>query len=276
MLEAYATLDSAASRPHRWERWSGLGIPGARTAREDATTGRVLSGGRLTFGIGAGWYEREARGLGIRGPNVASVRAAQETLRIGISSGPTTGPRQRAVTSLAEPDRRPQPLRGHTPDHDRTATASGAPAAGGPLRRRLQLPRAGADEIRAKLAACGPLRGSGARRARDRDHGARQVDLRPVTFGADVIASIEPSTAGVKTDRKQPECGTCGTWSSSAGSIPGAGALPPSCSGFGQHARCLASVGPYPRDRQIHELPAAMCHAPQDRPEPLIGRLSPA
>jgi alkanesulfonate monooxygenase SsuD/methylene tetrahydromethanopterin reductase-like flavin-dependent oxidoreductase (luciferase family) len=42
-----------------------------------ATTVDVLSGGRLVFGIGAAWYEREHLGLGVPYPPVRAIRDAR-------------------------------------------------------------------------------------------------------------------------------------------------------------------------------------------------------
>lgn len=115
MLEAYSTLGYLAGVT------SGIrlgALVGCATHRapglllKAATTVDVLSGGRLTFGIGAGWYEREARGLGIPWPDRRERFARlEEILRLARQAwtddrAPFHGP----FTDAAEPIFRPQPL----------------------------------------------------------------------------------------------------------------------------------------------------------------------
>jgi F420-dependent oxidoreductase-like protein len=72
----------------------------------------VLSGGRAYFGIGAGWYEQEARGLGIPFPPLRErFERLEETLRIAkhMWSGDRT-PYIGRYYQLEEPINSPQPL----------------------------------------------------------------------------------------------------------------------------------------------------------------------
>jgi len=72
----------------------------------------VLSGGRAYFGIGAGWYEREAHGLGVPFPPM-SERFARLTEILQIAKKMWSGdesPYNGKYYQLAEPISRPQPL----------------------------------------------------------------------------------------------------------------------------------------------------------------------
>jgi alkanesulfonate monooxygenase len=83
-----------------------------------ATTLDVLSGGRAYLGIGAAWFEREAKGLGVPFPPI-SVRfhLLEEALQIahqmwGDNNGPYHGQHYRLAETLSSP----QPLsRPHPP-----------------------------------------------------------------------------------------------------------------------------------------------------------------
>jgi alkanesulfonate monooxygenase SsuD/methylene tetrahydromethanopterin reductase-like flavin-dependent oxidoreductase (luciferase family) len=86
MLEAYSTLGYLAGVT---QRISVGTLVGCALYREPglllkaATSVDVLSGGRLYLGIGAGWYEREARGLGLPFPSRRErFTRLEETLRI--------------------------------------------------------------------------------------------------------------------------------------------------------------------------------------------------
>ena len=121
MLEAYATLGFLAGMTERVRLGALVGCALFRNPAlliKAATTVDVLSGGRLTFGIGAGWYEREARGLGIPFPDRRERFARlEETLRIARQLwSDDRSPFEGRFTTLAEPIIRPQPLaRPHPP-----------------------------------------------------------------------------------------------------------------------------------------------------------------
>lgn len=72
----------------------------------------VLSGGRTYFGIGAGWFEREAKGLGLGFPPLSErFERLEETLQIAkhMWRGDIT-PYNGKYYHLAEPINNPQPL----------------------------------------------------------------------------------------------------------------------------------------------------------------------
>jgi len=86
MLEGYTTLGYLAAHTSRIEL--GLLVTGV-TYRHPGllakivTTLDVLSGGRAALGLGAAWFEREHRGLGVAFPPIAErFERLEETLRI--------------------------------------------------------------------------------------------------------------------------------------------------------------------------------------------------
>jgi F420-dependent oxidoreductase-like protein len=78
-----------------------------------ATTVDVLSGGRLVFGIGAAWYEREHLGLGVPYPPVPErFEMLEETLQICLQMwSDDNGPYDGKHFQLAETICEPQPIR---------------------------------------------------------------------------------------------------------------------------------------------------------------------
>ncbi|SIM80093.1 LLM class F420-dependent oxidoreductase [Micromonospora cremea] len=121
MLEAYTTLGFVAAKTQRMTlgvlvtgvmyRYPGL-------LAKTVTTLDVLSGGRARLGIGASWYEREQRGLGVPVvPMTERFERLEETLRIvqqmwSDDNGPFVGRHYQ----LAETINFPQPLsRPHPP-----------------------------------------------------------------------------------------------------------------------------------------------------------------
>ncbi len=86
MLEAYATLGfiAAKTRTVRLRTLvSGVTYRHPGLLAKIVSTLDVLSEGRAELGIGAAWYEREHRGLGVEFPRVGErFRRLEETLRI--------------------------------------------------------------------------------------------------------------------------------------------------------------------------------------------------
>jgi F420-dependent oxidoreductase-like protein len=207
MLEAYSTLGFLAGVTSRLRLGA---LVGCATFREPgllvktATTVDVLSGGRLTFGIGAGWYERESRGLGLRWPERRERFARlEETLRIAHQLwADDRSAFDGRFSHLAEPIIRPQPLsRPHPP----------IMIGGNGERRTLRLVAQYGDacnflvlephQIRAKLAV---LRAHCEDLGRDLGEieitALDEVDLRPARMSAaDVVARARAQAdAGVE------------------------------------------------------------------------------
>lgn len=117
MLEAYTTLGYLAGRTERLKlgalvtgvnyRYPGILI-------KTVTTLDVISGGRAYFGVGAGWYERESRGLGAPFPPTADrFEMLEETLQIARQmwrDGPNAVPYDSKHAQLAEPISSPGPV----------------------------------------------------------------------------------------------------------------------------------------------------------------------
>ncbi|WP_422742026.1 LLM class F420-dependent oxidoreductase [Micromonospora sp. WMMD754] len=116
MLEAYTTLGYVAALTRRMTlgvlvtgvmyRYPGL-------LAKIVSTLDVLSGGRARLGVGASWYEREQRGLGVPVVPVAErFERLEETLRICKQMwSDDDGPFEGRHHHLAETLNSPQPLR---------------------------------------------------------------------------------------------------------------------------------------------------------------------
>lgn len=113
MLEGYTTLGYLAA--HTSSVQLGLLVTGV-TYRHPAllakivTTLDVLSGGRAELGIGAAWYEREHRGLGVPYPPVAErFERLEETIRICLqmwdpeNNGPFHGRHYQLAETICSP-----------------------------------------------------------------------------------------------------------------------------------------------------------------------------
>lgn len=122
MLEGYSAISYLAAVTRRVRL--GLMVTGSFYRHpgllvKTVTTLDVLSGGRACLGIGAGWYEREARGLGVPFPASKGERIGRlrETLQIAkhMWRGDTS-PFVGRYYRLEEPINSPPPLsRPHPP-----------------------------------------------------------------------------------------------------------------------------------------------------------------
>jgi F420-dependent oxidoreductase-like protein len=136
MLEAYTTLGFLARATDRIAIGPMVGAvhfrhPGLLV--KAATTLDVLAGGRTYLALGAGWYEREAKGLGIPFPSRAErFQRLEETLRIArhMLAG-DLAPITEGQHTLAEPYNVPGPLAtttwadGRTPGRPRIMLGGG-------------------------------------------------------------------------------------------------------------------------------------------------------
>ena len=120
MLEGYSVLSFVAAKTERLKlsllvtgvtyRYPGL-------LAKIVTTLDVLSGGRAMLGIGAAWYEREHRGLGVPFPPVAErFERLEETLQICEQMwSENDGPYEGKHYQLAETICVPRPLQSPRP-----------------------------------------------------------------------------------------------------------------------------------------------------------------
>ena len=121
MLESYTTLGYVAALTERMTLGvlvTGVTYRHPGLLAKIVTTLDVLSGGRARLGIGASWYEREQRGLGVPVVPVAErFERLEETLQICLQmwsddNGPFNGRHYRLAETLCVP----QPLsRPHPP-----------------------------------------------------------------------------------------------------------------------------------------------------------------
>jgi F420-dependent oxidoreductase-like protein len=115
MLEGYSALNYLAGvtkRARLGTMVTGVNYREPGFLVKQVSTLDVLSGGRAWLGIGAGWYEREAVGLGLPFPPLKErFERLEETLRIArqMWSGDVT-PYHGKHYHLAEPINSPQPL----------------------------------------------------------------------------------------------------------------------------------------------------------------------
>lgn len=112
MLEGYSALSYVAAMTQRIKLGTmvtGITYRQPGILVKTATTLDVLSGGRAYFGIGAGWFEREHKGLGVRFPPTAErFERLEETLRIALQMwsghvGPFNGRHYKLAETLCRP-----------------------------------------------------------------------------------------------------------------------------------------------------------------------------
>jgi F420-dependent oxidoreductase-like protein len=115
MLEGYTALGFLAAHTSAVElqlAMTGVTYRHPGLLAKIVATLDCLSGGRAALGIGAAWYEREHRGLGVPFPAVAQrFEQLEETLQIvGQMWGPDDGPFHGRHYRLEETICSPQPL----------------------------------------------------------------------------------------------------------------------------------------------------------------------
>ncbi|HEV7652791.1 MAG TPA: LLM class F420-dependent oxidoreductase [Actinophytocola sp.] len=116
MLEGYTTLGYLAAHTSTIDLAllvTGVTYRHPGLLAKIVTTLDVLSGGRATLGVGAAWFEREHRGLGVAFPPVAErFERLEETLRICAQmwDAENDGPFEGKHYQLAETLCSPQPL----------------------------------------------------------------------------------------------------------------------------------------------------------------------
>ena len=112
MLEGYTTLSFAAGRTDRLRfrlLVGGVTYRHPGLLAKTVTTLDVLSGGRAELGLGAAWYEREHRGLGVPFPPLRErYERLEETLQICLQmwsddDGPYEGTHYTLAETLCSP-----------------------------------------------------------------------------------------------------------------------------------------------------------------------------
>jgi F420-dependent oxidoreductase-like protein len=112
MLEGYTTLSFAAAKTSRLRfrmLVGGVTYRHPGFLAKTVTTLDVLSGGRAELGLGAAWYEREHRGLGVPFPPLRErYERLEETLQICFQmwsddNGPYVGTHYQLAETLCSP-----------------------------------------------------------------------------------------------------------------------------------------------------------------------------
>ena len=116
MLEAYTTLGylaAATSQVDLQVLVTGVTYRHPGILAKTISTLDVLSGGRSVLGMGAAWYDREHRGLGVPYPDLAErFERLEETIQVILQMwSEDNGPFQGNHYHLAETLNSPQPVR---------------------------------------------------------------------------------------------------------------------------------------------------------------------
>jgi F420-dependent oxidoreductase-like protein len=120
MLEAYSALSYAAAKTERLQLGAlvtGVTYRHPGLLAKTVTTLDVLSGGRAFLGIGAAWYEREHKGLGVPFPPVAErFERLEEALQVCLQMwSDNDGAYEGRHYQLAETICSPRPLQSPRP-----------------------------------------------------------------------------------------------------------------------------------------------------------------
>ena len=141
-------------------RWSAATATATRRCwRRSPSTVDVISGGRLDWGIGAGWYENEYRGYGYEFPKpkdrIGMLRETVEIVQVDVDASR----RRRTRASYYELSRAncdPKPLQDPHPPSGSAAAASSSRCGSSPATPTARTSAAGPSSGRTSATCCGP------------------------------------------------------------------------------------------------------------------------
>ena len=242
VLECWTTVAAVSQRTSRIQLGQMVGCNGYRNpallAKMTATID-VISGGRLFWGIGAGWYEHEFNGYGYDFPapkdRIGMLREAVEIVKAMWTEPDVTYSGKYYELKGAECD--PKPVQDAAPaDHHRRRRRAAHAAGRRPPRHPLELRRQARGVDAQGRGAQGPLRVRGPRLRRDHQdvvargvHPETEAEVAggrvPVVPGASRWRAGRPATSSAPPSRSPS--GSRRTWTSAAtASTPGAATTP--------------------------------------------------